>query len=149
MAGRLKDPRGQLARWLELVSEYDLEIQHRQGRSHGNADGLSRRPCRQCGRDDEVPTEQIRVLAEEAAEALNIATLQEQDEDIQPVRAAKMKAERITDEVAVSWSERARRLLDHWDMREMSSSMSRQVTGLCQDEVLLGRDGGRRSLSPS
>ena len=29
---RLKDPDGQLARWLEVVSSYEMEIQHRPGR---------------------------------------------------------------------------------------------------------------------
>jgi hypothetical protein len=36
---------GQLARWLETLAQYDFEIIHRKGRQHGNADGLSRRPC--------------------------------------------------------------------------------------------------------
>jgi len=40
-----KNPKGQLARWLESLSEYDFIIEHRKGRSHLNADGLSRRPC--------------------------------------------------------------------------------------------------------
>ena len=38
-------PEGQIARWLQKLQEYDFEIQHRLGRSHGNADALSRRPC--------------------------------------------------------------------------------------------------------
>ena len=46
---RFKDPEGQLARWLEVISAYDMEIEHRAGRLHGNADGLSRKPCGQCG----------------------------------------------------------------------------------------------------
>lgn len=45
-----KDPEGQLARWLQVVSEYDVTVQHRPGRKHGNADCLSRRQCKQCGR---------------------------------------------------------------------------------------------------
>jgi hypothetical protein len=36
---------GQLARWLETLAQYDFEIIHRKGKQHGNADGLSRRPC--------------------------------------------------------------------------------------------------------
>lgn len=40
-----KNPEGQLARWIEVLSTYDMEIQHRQGRLHSNADALSRRPC--------------------------------------------------------------------------------------------------------
>ena len=41
---RFKTIEGQLARWLEALSEYDMVIQHRSGKNHGNADGLSRRP---------------------------------------------------------------------------------------------------------
>jgi len=36
---------GQLARWLERIQQYDFEIIYRGRKSHGNADGLSRRPC--------------------------------------------------------------------------------------------------------
>ena len=45
---RFKNPEGQMARWLEILGEYNLKIQHRAGRLHGNADALSRRPCDQC-----------------------------------------------------------------------------------------------------
>ena len=38
-----KDPRGQVARWLEVLAQYDFVIQHRAGTKHGNADGLSRK----------------------------------------------------------------------------------------------------------
>ena len=44
-----KDPQGQVARWLEILSEYDFKVQHRPGVKHGNADPLSRLPCKQCG----------------------------------------------------------------------------------------------------
>ncbi|GBM40902.1 Retrovirus-related Pol polyprotein from transposon 297 [Araneus ventricosus] len=40
-----KEPEGQTARWIQRLQEYDFEIQHRKGTSHGNADALSRRPC--------------------------------------------------------------------------------------------------------
>ena len=43
-----KNPEGQTARWIEILGIYDLEVEHRQGRNHGNADGLSRRPCDNC-----------------------------------------------------------------------------------------------------
>ena len=48
-----KSPEGQLARWLEILSAFSFEIQHRPGKNHGNADALSRKPCRQCGRCDD------------------------------------------------------------------------------------------------
>ena len=34
-----------MARWLEILSSYDFEIVHRAGKSHSNADSLSRHPC--------------------------------------------------------------------------------------------------------
>ena len=52
-----KNPEGQLARWLEVISQYDLVIQHRPGGKHANADGLSRRQCKQCGREEPVGEE--------------------------------------------------------------------------------------------
>ena len=39
------DPIGQQARWLEIMEEFDFEVEHRPGVKHGNADALSRRPC--------------------------------------------------------------------------------------------------------
>ncbi len=39
---RFRSPEGQLARWLEELSQYSFSIQHRSGTSHGNADALSR-----------------------------------------------------------------------------------------------------------
>ena len=42
---KFKEPEGQVARWLETLSEYDFNISHRAGKVHGNGDGLSRRPC--------------------------------------------------------------------------------------------------------
>lgn len=38
-----KDPRGQVARWLEVLAQYDFDIEHRPGTRHQNADGLSRK----------------------------------------------------------------------------------------------------------
>ena len=41
---RFKNADGQLARWLEELSQYDMVIQHRPGVKHVNADWLSRPP---------------------------------------------------------------------------------------------------------
>ena len=51
-----KEPEGQLARWLEKLQEYSFSVVHRQGTKHGNADALSRVPCRQCGRESHETT---------------------------------------------------------------------------------------------
>ena len=45
---QFKNPEGQLARWLEVITQYQLTLEHRAGRVHLNADGLSRRPCTDC-----------------------------------------------------------------------------------------------------
>ncbi|MCG8033694.1 MAG: DDE-type integrase/transposase/recombinase, partial [Candidatus Thiodiazotropha taylori] len=40
-----KNPEGQVARWLEVLSSFSMTVEHRPGRLHGNADSLSRKPC--------------------------------------------------------------------------------------------------------
>ena len=53
----LRDPKSRVARWIEILSEYDFEVQYRPGPRHGNADGMSRCPdprkC-QCPGDEEL-----------------------------------------------------------------------------------------------
>ena len=56
----LKAPSGQTARWLERVAEYNLEVTHRAGKSHGNADALSRLPCSSCKHQQCLNQEVIR-----------------------------------------------------------------------------------------
>lgn len=41
---RFKDIEGQLARWLEELAQFDMQIVHRKGKEHANADALSRLP---------------------------------------------------------------------------------------------------------
>ena len=45
-----KEPSNQVARWLEILSEFRYKVEHRPGNKHGNADALSRKctDCRQC-----------------------------------------------------------------------------------------------------
>ena len=47
-----KNPEGQLARWIELLQQFNFTTVHRPGLRHTNADALSRVPaykCKQCG----------------------------------------------------------------------------------------------------
>eukprot|EP00731_Ephydatia_muelleri_P011498 Em0006g392a len=57
------EPEGQVARWLETLSEYDFEVLHRPGKKHTNADSLSRMPCSQCRLPPEDNEDQGCVLA--------------------------------------------------------------------------------------
>ena len=43
-----KRPEGIMARWIETLAEIDYTIEHRPGRLHCNADGVSRPICKQC-----------------------------------------------------------------------------------------------------
>ena len=45
---KFKNPEGEIARWLETLSAFKFQIEHRPGVQHRNADALSRLPCRQC-----------------------------------------------------------------------------------------------------
>ena len=49
-----KIPEGQIARCLEKLTEYNIEIEYRSGLKHHNADAFSRGPCTQCGLSDDV-----------------------------------------------------------------------------------------------
>ena len=51
---RKTTPSAQVARWLEILSEFNFGIEHRPGGVHSNADGLSRRPCRDCSQCDRI-----------------------------------------------------------------------------------------------
>lgn len=73
-----KDLEGQLARWLERLQQYEFEVVHRRGLSHGNADGLSRRHCeidncRYCAKIEEKCSEKKeRSVARITLEAENL-----------------------------------------------------------------------------
>ena len=56
---RTPDPMRQQARWLEQLAAFDFYVVHRPGIRHGNADGVSRIPCRQCGRDEGIEVEKV------------------------------------------------------------------------------------------
>ena len=52
----LKEPKARIARWIEILSAFDFEIEYRPGQKHGNADALSRCPePQQCQCSKEVP----------------------------------------------------------------------------------------------
>ena len=55
-----------MARWIKTLSTFPFEIEHRPGKQHGNADNLSKYPCKQCGLEDVVPVNLV--LSEDVAE---------------------------------------------------------------------------------
>ena len=89
-----KNPEGQVARWLEILSSFDIKIIHRPGRSHRNADGMSRIRCKQCGMYSEVQAEdsaekiemrdQVAQVTED--QVIDLKSAQDQDKDISKIR---------------------------------------------------------------
>ena len=53
---RRKEPSCQVARWLEILGEFQYNIEHRKGVRHGNADGLSRMTCSDCRQCKRIET---------------------------------------------------------------------------------------------
>ena len=55
---RFRHLEGQVARWMEILGEYDFKIEFRPGRGHQNADAMSRRPCfnHNCKHCDRIET---------------------------------------------------------------------------------------------
>ena len=51
-----KEPKGQVARWLETLARYDYMIEHRPGKNHQNVDALSRNPLPVAVPDQAVET---------------------------------------------------------------------------------------------
>jgi len=68
-----KTPEGILARWIEMLAEFDIEIEHRPGLSHSNVDGMSRPLCKQCfGKEPKVEWVDELDRADELAELLGV-----------------------------------------------------------------------------
>ena len=74
-----KSPEGQLARWFEILAAYDFCIEHRAGLKHGNADGLSRRPCQHneydckyCSRAEAKGEEVVSILKQDIVQCQEV-----------------------------------------------------------------------------
>ena len=121
---RFKDPEGQLARWLEVVSSYEMEIQHRPGRQHINADTLSRKPCVQCGfhegwdKKDESPavkTLRTVYLKGEDSDTIDLLEKQDTDRDIAMVKSWVQSAKRPDYKAISSKSYTVKSLWAQWN----------------------------------
>lgn len=67
----LKNPTGQMARWLREIGNYYLTITHRPGSKHTNVDAMSRNPFKVCTRQDKYQDDQcntVRVITKGQAE---------------------------------------------------------------------------------
>ena len=125
----LREPTGQLARWLEQLQEFDFDIYHRPGRKHQNADELSQIPYKQCGRpshNSEPPLDTaIGALTVKSKTTLKertsteIQDLQMHDQSIGFIMVAKEKDQRPTSVNVKGKGREAKRLYQLWDRLEI------------------------------
>ena len=111
---RLKGPRGKIACWIEILSQYDFFIEYRPGHKQGHSDALSRcenprdcdcssqdmneplkcGPCKKCiNRAQDMLHEGLMKEITENSEAENVTTANGKDADAEQVRAAKEEVE--------------------------------------------------------
>ena len=95
-----KDPEGQLARWMDVLSTYNFTFEHRPGKLHGNADGLSRAPkhCKQSNADHVDIC--IAKMEDEVVLSKPLRYLQDEDKDITTVKELLVHDTKFTKNVA-------------------------------------------------
>ena len=106
-----------------MISRYDIEIVHRAGRTHAKADVLSRRLCRQCGRDEEcnlIPNPgNLNVTSLVDGNSMYNQRSQLKDPNIQPVLEALQKDRKPSQDETSMLQFKAKVLLQHWDELEV------------------------------
>ena len=90
---KTKNPKGQVARWIDALSSYQFDVEHRPGKKHFNADAMSRIPCKQCGRaENKISVRPVMMQVTEDLDFLQKG--QSDDKDISIVRTWLDKGER-------------------------------------------------------
>ncbi|PAA55822.1 hypothetical protein BOX15_Mlig019225g1 [Macrostomum lignano] len=130
------DAEGQVARWLEKLAPFQYRIVHRPGRSHGNADAMSRKPVRRHFGAETCPAcaqhpEGLNAVEFERFSAGNLASEQDQDDDLRTVKEA-LGSNLFPDKSETAWSPLARAV---W---------TRKDDLVLQENVLLVRNKDRR-----
>ncbi|GBO14414.1 Retrovirus-related Pol polyprotein from transposon opus [Araneus ventricosus] len=106
-----KVPEGQITRWIQRLQEYDFEIQHREGTSHGNADALSQRPCKESckhctnaekkfGMETDISVKVLTTATVDPWSSCEIEKAQLEDPTIKPILEKKLNSA-----VRPSWQE--------------------------------------------
>ena len=123
----VKEPEGQVARWLEQLQELDFKIIHRPGQRHQNADALSRLPCRQCGHtgEDDKNNESATIATLQLSSYVsgNIKDKQMEDQELQLIITAQQSNERIAPAQEAAQSLELRQLLQIWDQLTISNGV--------------------------
>ena len=119
-----REPEGQMARWLELLQEFDFEVIHRSGRSHTNADSLSR--CK--GQEADTDKRDSTVIAapitpEDSTRGPSMQQLQQGDETIGPIYQALRGGTRLSPSQEKGKGREFRELAQQWDQLLLKDSV--------------------------
>ena len=93
---------------------------HRQGQKHGNADALSRTPCKQCGRSEDTHTQEeliatTAVEPQQIDQSNRVREAQLADPELGPLLRGKQHAKKPDMEEMKSMSRSSNRLAQIWD----------------------------------
>ena len=133
---RLKEPHHQVARWLEILSEFRFQLQHRPGKEHENADALSRlcADCKQCqsisARDKETVEETTEVSVQHISfqDPLSNEVARLQDEkgsSTQVIREAILSGQPVPDHLVEQGSWELKQLANMMDLCELYKGILR------------------------
>ncbi|KAL6459687.1 hypothetical protein MHYP_G00314460 [Metynnis hypsauchen] len=139
---RFREPEGQLACWISRLQEFSFEVVHRPGRSHSNADALSRWPCvaadcKHCARAEEKSAEIARCAAVSADVAGTAGIAQVSVEQLRDAQRAdrdlSWAVHALNESVTPSWGEEdpanGRRVFQVVIPRSLRDSVLRGVHG--------------------
>ena len=115
---QLKNPTGQVARWIQEFETYDLVVQHRAGLKHTNADALSRRPCKVCERQERLSAEAEAEIEQEPEEE----PVPQHLVGNQTTAGANKESIVVRDIHSASTSHSSQLLLDGWSTEEVRNS---------------------------
>ena len=118
-----KNPEGQIARWIETLSSYDMKVEHRPGRLHNNADGVSRIPCHQCSKSDKVSEHALNVVGTSEQDRPDLKSLQEGDRDICLIRGWLERGEKPGPADIARESYVVKTLVGQWERLEIHNEL--------------------------
>ncbi|CAC5422836.1 unnamed protein product [Mytilus coruscus] len=133
----LKDPTGQVARWLQTLGTYNFKVTHRAGRKHTNADAMSRNPCKSCKHQEDLnqaESFQAREVSDHPVECLS--NLEKQKETVEHLVTPLTEADETPDIKNAEITE----LIPEMIRAVTRSELKEQQNAMKDNEALLGED---------
>ena len=116
---KFKEPKGQLAQWLERLQEFNFDVVHQWGRKHTNADALSRWSCTKCGQENHSTAPALvavtGILPSEHRSLDELQQLQLADATMGLTLQSKEASQKPTPDKVKTLSPASRHLFQLWD----------------------------------